>query len=188
MIEKKESMDSDEKALFDAAMKGVKPLRASPKVTPRAQPHPAAPKKTKITKKEPHKAIPKVSHLSAPWDTKAIGPECCLSFGQNRVQPKQFKALKQGQIRPEARLDLHGIYLDKADITLVEFIREACQRNLRCILIIHGKGGRYHEPPILKNHVNHWLKQLPDVLAFHSAKPRDGGFGAVYVLLKGQQV
>ena len=33
-------------------------------------------------------------------------------------------------------------------------------------------------------YVAHWLKQLPDVLAFHSAPEWKGGCGAVYVILK----
>ncbi|HET8706021.1 MAG TPA: Smr/MutS family protein, partial [Pseudomonadales bacterium] len=41
--------------------------------------------------------------------------------------------------------------------------------------------------PILKSSVNHWLRQLPQVLAFCSAQPKDGGLGAVYVLVKLQR-
>ncbi|MGY8862749.1 MAG: Smr/MutS family protein, partial [Pseudomonadales bacterium] len=37
---------------------------------------------------------------------------------------------------------------------------------------------------IIKSHVNHWLQQLDAVLAFTSALPKDGGTGALYVLLK----
>jgi DNA-nicking Smr family endonuclease len=38
--------------------------------------------------------------------------------------------------------------------------------------------------PVLKGKVNHWLQQRDEVLAFCSARPVDGGTGAVYVLLK----
>ena len=56
---------------------------------------------------------------------------------------------------------------------------------LRCAHIIHGKGYRSGErQPVLKRKVNYWLRLRPDVLAFCSATPRDGGTGAVYVLLR----
>lgn len=38
--------------------------------------------------------------------------------------------------------------------------------------------------PVLKTHVAYWLPQHSDVLAFSSAQSRDGGTGALYVLLK----
>ncbi|MDF1677220.1 MAG: Smr/MutS family protein [Legionellaceae bacterium] len=175
-------MDSDDASLFKKAMANVTPLRTSDKRHTYKKPPPAIPTR----KKQPHppqkKTVP--SALSNPWDTSEIHANTCLSFGKERLQPKQFRALKQGHIRPQATLDLHGVYLDTAGDTLVHFIHASCGKNMRCVLIIHGKGGRFHEPPILKNHVNHWLKQLPEVLAFHSACPRDGGYGAVYVLLR----
>ena len=37
---------------------------------------------------------------------------------------------------------------------------------------------------MLKGYVNHWLKELDAVQAFHSAQPQHGGTGAVYVLLR----
>jgi DNA-nicking Smr family endonuclease len=177
-------MDSDKKSLFEEAMKNVKPLRQSNKTQPtKARIQPTKRKKSKL----PESAQPIYSSLSNPWETSDIQPETCLSFGKDHVQRAQFKALKHGEIRPETRLDLHGFYLEEASNALVQFIHHAREQNMRCILVIHGKGGRFHEPPILKNHVNHWLKQLPEVLAFHSALARDGGHGAVYVLLKAQK-
>ena len=50
---------------------------------------------------------------------------------------------------------------------------------------MHGKGLRSGPAgPVLKNSVQHWLSQWDEVLAFVSAQPRDGGSGALYVLLK----
>ncbi len=176
-------MDSDKKSLFEEAMKNVTPLKKSNK-THQAKPQTKPIKRKQTQLSEPQKPVYKA--LSNPWESSSIHPETCLSFGKGRVQHTQFKALKHGEIRPEARLDLHGFYLEEASDALVQFIHHVREQNMRCILVIHGKGGRFHEPPILKNHVNHWLKQLPEVLAFHSALARDGGHGAVYVLLKRQ--
>ncbi|MCH9755839.1 MAG: Smr/MutS family protein [Gammaproteobacteria bacterium] len=175
-------MDSDKKSLFQEAMKDVKPLQKSNKTQHKKKR--IKPTQRKTPDDISHAPKPISTSLSHPWDTSNIRPETTLSFGKTQIQAKQFKSLKQGTIRPEAKLDLHGLYLDEASDTLVQFIDDAREQNMRCILIIHGKGGRFHEPPILKAHVNHWLKQLPEVLAFHSALARDGGHGAVYVLLK----
>jgi DNA-nicking Smr family endonuclease len=57
---------------------------------------------------------------------------------------------------------------------------------MTCIRIIHGKGkrSRNNKGPVIKTKVNHWLRQRDDVLAFCSARPIDGGTGAIYVLLR----
>jgi DNA-nicking Smr family endonuclease len=53
------------------------------------------------------------------------------------------------------------------------------------VRIIHGKGNTsLGKMPVLKGRVNSWLRQKNEVLAFCSARPNDGGTGAVYVLLK----
>jgi DNA-nicking Smr family endonuclease len=53
------------------------------------------------------------------------------------------------------------------------------------VRIIHGKGnGSRHRGPVLKQKINHWLRQRDEVLAFCSARPMDGGTGAIYVLLR----
>jgi len=50
--------------------------------------------------------------------------------------------------------------------------------------IIHGKGYRSENShPVLKNNLNQWLRQHRDVQAFCSASAKDGGAGAVLVLL-----
>jgi DNA-nicking Smr family endonuclease len=55
----------------------------------------------------------------------------------------------------------------------------------RCVRIIHGKGKSSEgKLPVLKGKVNSWLRQRDEVIAFCSARPSDGGTGAVYVLLK----
>ena len=83
-------------------------------------------------------------------------------------------------------LDLHGMTVAEARPMLAEFIADSRQQRLRCVRIIHGKGFRSASAqPVLKGLVNNWLRQHDGVLAFCSARPADGGTGAVYVLLKG---
>ena len=91
--------------------------------------------------------------------------------------------MRTGQYTVEAKLDLHGMIVVEARETLARFLIECHRKGIRRVLIIHGKG-RAHHHPILKNKLNHWLRQFNDILAFCSAKSKEGGTGALYVLLK----
>lgn len=114
-----------------------------------------------------------------------VGAETYLEYSQPGVQPAQLKRLKQGAITVRARLDLHGLTTDKAYRRLFDFLEAAFKQQKRHLLIIHGKGvGSEADYPILKNEVNDWLRQAEQVMAFCSARPEDGGRGAVYVLLQ----
>lgn len=177
-------MSPCDKHLFRQAVKDVTPLRPSKKHTSRPTHTP------RIHKSKPHRYTDEVSTthsthiLNHPWEISNICAETCLSYGEHHLQRQQYRDLKQGKIRCEAQLDLHGFRIEPAGDALVQFITRAHRQNKRCVRVIHGKGGRYGEAPVIKTHVNHWLKQLPEVLAFHSACARDGGSGALYVLLK----
>ena len=83
------------------------------------------------------------------------------------------------------RLDLHGLHSDAARRTLQEFLHHAVENKLRCVLVIHGKGlNSASGEAVLKIRTRHWLIQYPGVLAYCDAAPKDGGSGAVLVLLR----
>ena len=85
----------------------------------------------------------------------------------------------------DAEIDLHGMTVDKARGTLVMFLDEALTYRYRCVRIIHGKGySSAQRTPVIKGLLDRWLRLNNRVLAFCSAQPRDGGTGALYVLLK----
>ena len=108
-----------------------------------------------------------------------------LRFKRDGIQQSQFKKLLRGQLKIEYELDLHGMTIDMARTVLAEFLTQARSSHWRCIRIIHGKGiNSPNGVPVLKGKLNHWLRQRDEVLAFCSAQPRDGGTGALYVLLK----
>jgi len=108
-----------------------------------------------------------------------------LFYAQNGLQQNVIRKLKRGQLSIEAELDLHRMTSDQAYQALMEFIVQCQQLHIRCVRIIHGKGlGSKDKLPVLKNRVNSWLRQWDNVLAFCTARPCDGGAGAVYVLLK----
>ncbi|KTD01982.1 DNA mismatch repair protein-like protein [Legionella geestiana] len=115
---------------------------------------------------------------------ETVGPETILMWHAQDFPSRRLRELRQGLIHYQMCLDLHGLQMDGARQKLLETIDEACLKGVRCLLVVHGKGGRTADAPVLKNLVNHWLKQIPHILAFHSAPPRSGGAGAVLVLLR----
>jgi len=92
--------------------------------------------------------------------------------------------LRLGNNPIEHTLDLHGMTVDHARNALLRFLGECEAAGIRHVIIVHGKGFRSKDKPVIKSMVNRWLRATKTVLAFHSAQPKDGGTGAVYVLLK----
>lgn len=123
--------------------------------------------------------------LSDELEVEEVDKEATLSFCRSGIQKNVFKKLRTGHYRVSDELDLHGATIKQAKQILVYYLQEAVQFEGCCIRIIHGKGHRSgNNKPVLKTYVNHWLSEHDRVLAFHSSKPKDGGTGAVYVLLK----
>ena len=92
------------------------------------------------------------------------------------------RRLFRGEVPIDLRLDLHGMTAARAQKQLIRFIETAGNDGFRCVLVITGKGSG-----VLNGHVPNWLKQLPlsrHVLALAEARPKDGGSGAFYVLLR----
>jgi DNA-nicking Smr family endonuclease len=107
-----------------------------------------------------------------------------LIFHRGGVQLAVLRRLRRGQLPIEAELDLHGMTRHEARQALLAFLERASHWGLRHLRIIHGQGHRSHPaPPILKSHVSHWLPQHPAVLAYCPAPRRQGGEGALLVLL-----
>lgn len=114
-----------------------------------------------------------------------VGAEDELHWARDGVQESQMRKLKQGQIGFDGSLDLHGMTVEKARETLWDFIAEATRFEVRCVRVTHGKAARLDgKRPLIKSHVNTWLRQHPQVLGFTSCQPRHGGTGAVYVMLR----
>ena len=114
-----------------------------------------------------------------------VGPEDDLQWARDGVQEGQMRKLKLGQISFEGSLDLHGMSVEKARETLWEFLGEATKLEIRCVRVTHGKAVRLDgKRPLIKSHVNTWLRQHAQVLGFTSCLAKHGGAGAVYVMLK----
>jgi DNA-nicking Smr family endonuclease len=96
--------------------------------------------------------------------------------------------LVRGQLPLEGRLDLHGLTQDQAHGRLTRFIATSAEAGKRCVLVITGKGLKpTGETGVLRKAVPRWLNSAelrPLVLAIRYAQSKDGGEGALYVLLK----
>lgn len=108
-----------------------------------------------------------------------------IHFARTGIPSRVLHSLKRGHLPIEARIDLHGLTGDEFLEKMVVFLERCVQQGIRSVLVVHGKGGSLPiKPPILKNLASLWLREQPEVLAYYSAKPKDGGTGALYVLLK----
>ena len=117
-------------------------------------------------------------------DTQAmlnpVASQATLSYRIGTLQHKVFEDLKAGNLRWFEAVDLHGCTVEDARAAVLQIIQMAKDENQNVIKIVHGKGPE----AILKTYVNGWLRQHRDVLAFVSAPEKQGGTGAVLVLLK----
>jgi DNA-nicking Smr family endonuclease len=108
-----------------------------------------------------------------------------LAFLRPGLSRAVLRRLRSGHWATQDQLDLHGSRSDEARALIAGFLAQAVKRGLRCVLVVHGKGGRSKNgEPVLKRKVAGWLTQRKDVLAFCQARPADGGGGAVAVLLQ----
>ncbi len=88
-------------------------------------------------------------------------------------------------MRPEATADLHGLSADAAKRKLGRFLDQSVAARRRCVLLIHGRGLHSDNTPVLKERVIDWLaRSRVSVRGFCTARPSDGGAGALYVLLE----
>lgn len=96
--------------------------------------------------------------------------------------------LVAGEFPAQAHVDLHGMTREQAHAAVVRFLADARIRRLRCVLVVHGRG--HHSEgsiPVLKLSVQRWLRRgvlKTWVFAFATARPVDGGPGAMYVMLR----
>ena len=104
------------------------------------------------------------------------------------ISASQADKLRKGKIRPERTIDLHGFTQLRAHSYINDELIKCHRRNIRSILIITGKKfGKMGAEGVLKKEVPKWLNLSPlkEIILMTSwAAPRDGGEGALYVLLR----
>lgn len=166
--------DSDaDAALFRAAIGEVTPLPQQNRITPQRPPQ------------KPwrhHNDVPDTIPDALSDFTGGENPNEYLSNGLSRMMLRKLRRAHWGI---QDRLDLHGLNTDAARKLLQAFLHEARQNDLRCVLVIHGKGmNSRNGEAVLKLNTRHWLIQHPQVLAWCDAPPQEGGSGAVLTLLR----
>ena len=181
--------DSDDNIDFNSAMQGVKPLTHDRHVEPAPSLKPklrtARDQASRYRREAATRDTERVIDGLSSEASEIMDSNDELLFAAPGVQLSLLKRLRQGHVPWEAGLDLHGYTVDQARDELSTFIRDAARQQLRAVIVVHGKAfTQPGQPALLKSCVNDWLRQLDPVLAFCSAQPRDGGTGAVYVLLR----
>ena len=172
-------LDPADRQLFMEAMAGVRPLTHDRVVLTPPKPPPV-----------PRQALADARDVLTEMMAEEYGPEALASgeelvYARPGLQRRVLQRLRRGHYSLGAELDLHGMTVPVARIALQEFLLECRRRHLHCVRIIHGKGRRSsNQGPVLKYKVDRCLRQREDVLAFCSARPADGGTGAIYVLLR----
>ncbi|HUO82104.1 MAG TPA: Smr/MutS family protein [Gammaproteobacteria bacterium] len=171
--------DTDEAAvLFARAARGARPLksqRAWPE-RPRAEP------RARFARIDRAQVLVESLHGTA--DQPGPGDE--LLFHRPQVSRRVLQRLRRGHYSVAAEIDLHGLRARDAQAALGTFLEHSVARGYPCVRVVHGKGRRSGRGgPVLKAGVDGWLRRRDEVLAFASARPVDGGTGAVYVLLRG---
>jgi DNA-nicking Smr family endonuclease len=160
-------LNAEDRAVWDEVKKSVAPLRRQPAETAEPEHGEAAP--------PPRQASP-AAVPPAPRPAPKAPPLAALD---RRTRSR----LARGQIEIDARLDLHGLTLQRAHARLRSFLSNAQVRGHRLVLVITGKGGS----GAMRREVPHWLS-LPEmralVIGYEPASAAHGGDGALYIRVR----
>jgi DNA-nicking Smr family endonuclease len=164
-----------DRAAWQATLEDATPLEDRDKVQP---PAPAAPKTLRRRKggAPAEGALFAIQRIGEQVEGKASGADDAL-----------LRKLRNGEFPADVRVDLHGLHAPAARRAVHEAIGRLFAQGKRCALIVHGRGRHSESEPVLKDALIEWLAEPPvgeRVLAFTSARGRDGGIGATYVLLR----
>lgn len=169
----------EDKHLWEHVTKEVVPLSPGKK---KAAVQSGGPVKTPPPKGKTRTPLPK--RPSTPKDTPS-------SF---QIDARTDSKLRRGKMPIEARIDLHGYTQDQAHTSLGRFLTKCHAQDMRCVLVITGKGVKTldedSERPVrgvIKKMLPLWLSMSPlksIVLKYYPAQIQDGGEGAFYIYLK----
>lgn len=191
-------LSADEAELWKRVTDKTEPLRQAETFDPQAYaPKPKQQKKaTRQVVTLDGKSPPKPAARKVSFDLSPSVPE---QLRQTPVQMdrKTFGKLQRGKLKPEARIDLHGMTLDRAHDALGRFILSAHGSGKRLVLVITGKGKHRDDGGpipvrfgVLRHQVPQWLSQAPlksIVMQVTPAHISHGGGGAYYVYLRRQR-
>lgn len=172
------SIADDERALFRAEIGRVRRVRSH-----RDQSRPPAPRPVADQRRKDEQSV--LEELATgPIDFSQVETGEEISYLRDGLQKRLLNRLRRGHWRVQDELDLHQMNVPAATQSIRSFIEDARRAGFGCIKIIHGKGLRSGpDGPQLKRLTAGLLARHSRVCAFASARPNDGGTGAVYVLL-----
>jgi DNA-nicking Smr family endonuclease len=168
-------------ALFQAAMRDVRPLRWNEAPLPSPQP-------VEIPAGGDEEAALKV--LEEFCRGGQVGPEHLREYAEHSSHPVgrlYLNDLRSGRFAIQAHLDLHGLTVAGAREAVAVFLRDSVRAGFTTVRIVHGRGRHSTDRPLMKENVERWLRHrrlARFVIAYTSARVIDGGGGAVYVLLR----
>lgn len=175
--------DSDEDLLFRQAMHGVDRLE-----DPRGLAPPPPPRAARVTDDDAE-TLARLSELvsgDGPFDIADTVEY--IEGAAAGIDKRLLASLRRGDFALQGHLDLHGMTRPDAKEAVERFLLESRRAGKRCVLIVHGRGLNSKDHiPVLKAQLAVWLHRGrigKSVLAFATARPHDGGAGALYVLLR----
>lgn len=147
----------------------------------------ATPRELRVVKTDRDDTKTNATHPTKP--TNPAHSIQTLEIGQvGGTDRRTADKLKKGRMDIDARLDLHGSTLSQAHSRLYGFITSVQASGARCVLVVTGKGrSTLGEIGKLKAAVPRWLNEpafRPYVLSLTYAQQKDGGDGALYILLR----
>jgi DNA-nicking Smr family endonuclease len=175
-----------EDELWSVAVDGARPLAdRSARVRPRRQPL-SVPTAQLDPDLEAYDELRALVTGEIPFD---IADTDEFIEGHSRgLDPRVVRKLRRGEFAVQAHVDLHGLLKDEAKTELESFLARSRQQGKRCVLVVHGRGLHSKDQvPVLKEALKRWMhtaRFARHVLGFASARPHDGGTGAIYVLLR----
>ncbi|ATB26710.1 Smr/MutS family protein [Melittangium boletus] len=178
----KRAPEEDEASLFLSAMDGVQ------QVTNRGEAPVPNPRLPEIIDENAEALAELAEMVAGQGDLDISSTDESLEGAAPGVDARLLRSLRRGDFSIQARLDLHGQTQAEAREAVNRFLSDSRRASKRCVLIVHGRGLNSRDQiPVLKESLRVWLGQKSigkTVLAFATARPQDGGTGAVYVLLR----
>jgi DNA-nicking Smr family endonuclease len=173
--------DEDDARAFEEAMRGARRLEGGAR---RVTAVPAAGSRSAARKAAVGSAA---RDGGAPFEIEAVGD--AVAGRAADVSAEVLRALRRGDHRPEARLDLHGQTREGALRAVERFVVRSRADGCRAVLVIHGRGQNSEAgEPVLRPALHEWLAggaaARAGVMAFAPAPARAGGTGATVVLLR----
>ncbi len=174
-----------EDELWARELSGVRPLDLGPG-TVAPPPPPAAPEAFWDPELDAIDALKALVNGDGPFDLSDTD-----EFIEGRapgIDHGLVRKLRRGDFAVQGHVDLHGLTREEAKASVEAFLRAARSAGKRCVLVVHGRGLHSKDQlPVLKDALRTWLSTnrfARHVLAFATARPVDGGAGAIYVLLR----